>query len=287
MPERAARENSAGAYARVMLVTSPLLSRNGFRHAFFTRQGGVSEGVYATLNFAVSTGDEPGRVRQNVALAAAALGVPAARLYFLSQVHGTGVVALSGEEDREAVVHVEGDATLTLRPGIACGVRSADCGTILVGDLRSGAVAAIHAGWRGTEAGVVEAAIDALTRATSGAVELVAAVGPLIEACCFEVGHDVADRLAACSALGEAAVTRRPEKAHVDLRAILGEKLRAKGIAAGAIDHVRGCTVCDAQRFFSFRRDGKASGRLLSAIVAGRLRVHASDLKQEDRKTGR
>jgi len=269
----AARENRASARTLTnafdqMLSTSPLLTHYGFRHAFFTREGGVSEGPYATLNFAVSTGDEPARVAENTARAAAALGVSVARLYYLSQVHGTGVVRIAGDEDRDALVRVEGDATLSTTSGVACGVRSADCGTVLVGDAASGAVVAIHAGWRGTEAGVVAAGVEALVRIVPTKPRLVAAIGPLIETCCFEVGHDVADRLARSSRLGEAAVTRSAEKAHVDLRAVIADQLGAAGLAEDAIDQVRGCTVCDAARFFSFRRDGKASGRLLSAIVA-------------------
>ncbi len=250
-----------------MLMASPLLRAHGFRHAFFTRQGGVSTGAYASLNFASSTGDDPSNVCENLARAAAALDVRLSKLHFASQVHGIDVLHVSSGDDRAETVRREADAVLSTEPGIACSVRSADCGTVLVGDARSGAVVAAHAGWRGTELGVVEAAVDALTRSVGEPCELVAAVGPLIEACCFEVGDDVAARLGAL-APREAVVTRPREKAHVDLRAIIGTKLVQKGVSATRVDHVRGCTMCDSERFFSFRRDGKASGRLLAAIVA-------------------
>ena len=97
--------------------------------------------------------------------------------------------------------------------------------------------------------------------------EIVAAVGPHIEGCCFEVGDDVAAQLAACSSLGERALIRGGARARVDLRRIIHAQLEAAGIAAGAIDDVPGCTVCDRDRFFSYRRDGQVGGRLLSAIA--------------------
>jgi YfiH family protein len=251
-----------------MRQTSNLLSQHGFAHGFFSRRGGVSEGSYATLNFAASTGDDPDRVRENVSRAATELGIGPERLYFLSQVHGTVAVRLTGTEARDDVVRMEGDATFSTARGVACGVSSADCGTILIGDRETGAVLAIHAGWRGTEIGVVESAVFALRQALGKEGDLIAAIGPHIEVCCFEVGADVAERLARSSSLGEGAVDRLSEKPHVDLRRILEAKLVALGFATDAIDHVRGCTVCDAERFFSYRRDGKLSGRLLSAIVS-------------------
>jgi len=251
-----------------MRLLSQELSRHGFVHGFFSRRGGVSSGPYATLNFAASTGDDPSNVSENVARAARELEVPAERLYFLSQVHGTHAVRLRGDEAREQVLFVEGDATFSTVSGVACGVRSADCGTLLIGDRASGAALAIHAGWRGTEIGVVEAAVATFREALGTDGDLIAAIGPHIEVCCFEVGDDVAKRLADSSPAGETVVDRTREKPHVDLRKILEAKLIRLKFRPEAIDHVRGCTVCDEERFFSYRRDGKASGRLLSAIVA-------------------
>lgn len=250
-------------------LTSPALTREGFRHAFFTRHGGVSEGEHASLNFAAATGDDPGRVARNVERAAEALGVAPARVLYLSQVHGVDTVVVTGAAEREATLHLEGDA-IAARAGepVACGVRSADCGTVLIGDAASGAVVAIHAGWRGTVRGVVPAAVARLRELAPGEGRLVAAVGPHIEACCFEVGDDVAAELAAASEAGDAVVRPGPRgKPHVDLRAVLRAQLRAAGVADDAIDDVRGCTVCDPERFFSYRRQGPRSGRLLAAIV--------------------
>jgi YfiH family protein len=175
---------------------------------------------------------------------------------------------LTGVEDPEEVILSVGDVTLSRSPGVACGVRSADCVPVLLADRRTGAVAAVHSGWRGTVAGAAPAGVAALRELVGGEEDLVAAVGPHIEACCFEVGDDVAAQLAGCSSAGESAVIRAPgRKTHVDLRRIVHAQLEAAGIAEGRIDDVRGCTVCDKERFHSYRRDGKVSGRLLSAIV--------------------
>lgn len=247
-------------------LTSPLLASSGFSHGFFTRQGGVSPAPFDSLNAAASVGDDPTNVRTNVGRAAEALGVHPAKLYYLSQVHGVVAVTLTGSEVPDDVVQLRGDITVSRAPSVACGVRSADCGTLLIGDRVSGAVCAVHSGWRGTVQGAAAAGIAALRELIGDKGDLVVAVGPLIESCCFEVGDDVASELAACSSRGEEAVDRSREKPHVDLRAILDAQLAAVGV--DAIEHVRGCTVCDRERFFSFRRDGKQSGRLLSAIVA-------------------
>lgn len=248
-------------------LRSRLLTEAGFHHAFFTRQGGVSGPPWASLNFAASTGDSLENVRQNLAMAGALLGEAPERIYFLSQVHGTAVEVLEGDEDRTEVVLREGDVTASMAPRVVCGVRSADCATLLLGDRRTGAAAAVHAGWRGTVAGVVASAVAALRGLTGAELDLVVAIGPHIERCCFEVGEEVAAELAACSSLGERAVARGPraEKPKVDLRAILEAQLASLGVRE--IDHVRGCTVCERARFFSYRREGQVSGRLLSAIA--------------------
>ena len=253
---------------RLAASTSTLLAEAGFTHGFFTRQGGVSTGPYESLNTAFGTGDDRDRVRQNLGRIEGHLGVGEGRLCFPSQVHGTEAVVLEGNESLADVFERRADVTMSRSPAVACAVRSADCGTILLGDRRTGAVAAIHSGWRGTAQNVASHAITKLRSLTSGELDLIAAIGPHIETCCFEVGDDVAAELAACSAAGESAVDRTREKPHVDLRRIMEAQLVAAGVRSNRIEHVRGCTVCDAERFFSYRRDGAASGRLLCAIVA-------------------
>jgi YfiH family protein len=247
------------------VLTSPLLARAGFAHGFFTRRGGVSRGPFESLNFARGTGDTAEAVEENLRRAAAFLGIEAHRVYFLSQTHGVEAHELDGSEPREEVLRRVGDITLSRRPGVGCGVRSADCATVLLADVGSGAVAAVHSGWRGTVQNVVRAAIEKLG---ADPQDLLAAVGPHIEPCCFEVGDDVATELAEASRAGRDVVLEgRGERPHVDLRAILRAQLGAAGLAGDAIDDVRGCTVCDGERFFSYRRDGKIGGRLLSCIA--------------------
>lgn len=250
--------------------SSRLLRDSGFRHAFFTRHGGVSTGPYRSLNFSYAATDTPENVRENLQRAAHALQVDAARLYFLSQVHGRDVRVLGGDEDRERVLFEEADALVSLARDVACGVRTADCVPILIGDRASGGVAAIHAGWRGTVAGVVAQAVQRLRRVSGGEGDLVAAIGPHISLQAFEVSEDVAQELAECSPLADVVDRSFGPKPHVDLRRIVRAQLLELGLAEDTIDDVPGCNLLDEADFFSYRRDGKASGRHLSAIVAGK-----------------
>jgi YfiH family protein len=250
---------------RAEFLESALLRRAGFRHAFFTRRGGVSSGAYQSLSFSIAAGDSADNVRQNLERAGAALGVDSTRIHFLSQVHGPVARTLDGSEAQSALINLEGDALLSCAPGLACGVRSADCVPVLLADRRSGAVAAAHAGWRGAVQGVVRATIDAL-RALVPNPDLIAAIGPHISLQAFEVSADVAETILNAS-LDPHIVDRSHQKPHVDLRRMLRAELHAQGLDDAAIDDVWGCTVLEPERFFSFRRDGKASGRHLSAIV--------------------
>lgn len=226
-----------------LALRSSRLAEAGFAHGFFTRQ-----------------------VEPDWEVACAELGIPRSRLFLPSQVHGRQVLSVGEGDDVAEVRRREADATLTLAPGVACGTRVADCVPVLLADRRTGAVAAVHSGWRGTVLGVVAAAVDAL--AASGADgALVAAIGPHIEVCCFEVGDDVAAEIAGASSVGAAAIDRSRPRPHVDLRRVVAAQLAALGVTD--VDQVAGCTRCDAARFHSFRRDRQASGRLLAAIVAG------------------
>ena len=247
-------------------LESSLLRGAGFRHAFFSRRGGVSTGPYESLNFSIGVGDDPEKVQKNLALAADALSVQTHRIFFLSQVHGAIASVLEGDESKDLVLTREGDALASASRDLACGVRTADCIPILAGDRRSGAVVAIHAGWRGIVRGVVEAGILSLRELASAPTDIVAVIGPHIRERAFEVSDDVARELEAASPVS-GVVDRGRAKPHVGLARIVRAKLNALGVGEDAIDDVGGCTMTEAERFFSFRRDGKISGRLLSAIV--------------------
>jgi YfiH family protein len=175
----------------------------------------------------------------------AALGV--SHVAQAKQVHGASVVDALETQDREA------DAIVARASGgrLAVGVRVADCVPVLVADEATGDVAAIHAGWRGVVAGVVRAGVEGLNGRS-----IVAAIGPCIGACCFEVGRDVADAIAREAQGARVIVHGRADKAYVDLRAVRDSR----------IDDVAGCTKHD-ERFHSFRRDGADSGRMLAAVV--------------------
>jgi YfiH family protein len=237
------------------------LTEAGIRHGFSTRHGGVSAGPFASMNLARAVGDDPGAVAENHRRFAAVVGYDPGRLYESSQVHGARVLRADGREVL-ATRAEEADALVTSTAGDAVAVRVADCVPVLLAAPGAAVVAAVHAGWRGVAQRVVEAALAAM------AVDprrVIAAVGPCIGACCFEVGDEVAAEIAAAST--EAAVRRADGvKPRVDLRAAVAAQLAGAGV--GAIEQVGGCTRCEEARYHSYRRDGKASGRLLAAIVA-------------------
>ena len=247
-------------------LQSALLTREGFHHAFFTRRGGHSPAPFDSLHFGTA-GQSADDLAANARSAAEALHADPARLYTATQVHGRDAIVVHGSEDRTECLRQRADAMVSAARGVACGVKIADCVPVLVADRASGAVAAIHSGWQGTEVNVVAAGIAALRSELGGPGVLVAAVGPHIEVCCFEVGDDVAERLRACAPGVDAIDRGRGARPYVDLRKIVRAQLTSVGLDAENIDDVRGCTKCDGARFFSYRRDGEASGRMLAAIA--------------------
>lgn len=243
----------------MIAVRSELLSRHGFAHGFSTRMGGVSEGAFASLNLGRTVGDDPEAVAENVRRFATAIGADVDHLFEVSQVHGHTVARVSAQSEVLEVRRIEADALVTGTSGAAVGVRTADCVPILIADRDRGAVAAVHAGWRGLVAGVIGAALEALG-ADSKAV--VVAIGPHIRQ--FEVGEDVAAEIAA--ACGPSVIVERSPRPHADLARAARLQLTARGVRE--IDDVGGCTLRESARFFSHRRDAGVTGRHLSAIVA-------------------
>jgi purine-nucleoside/S-methyl-5'-thioadenosine phosphorylase / adenosine deaminase len=239
----------------MQVLSSELLRNAGFPNGFSLRSCG-------------SFHPSPER-EKNVRGFASLVGFDPAALYQTTQVHGASVARAGG--DREATLAERADAIVafasaaSIIPPFAVGVRIADCVPVLVGDTKSGAVVAIHAGWRGLVAGVVAAGVGAL-RASPRA--LVAAIGPSIGPCCFEVGSDVGGKIAI--ACGDADVVVREDegraKAWVDLRRAVRVELRREGLADANVEDVPGCTKCAAEQFFSYRRDGENGGRHLAAI---------------------
>ncbi|HEX6240195.1 MAG TPA: peptidoglycan editing factor PgeF, partial [Polyangiales bacterium] len=207
-------------------------------------------------------------VAENHRRLAQEVGYDAQRLYEVSQVHGASVAEVNPAQEPEAFRRNEADALLATHAGCAAGVRVADCAAVLLADPVSGAVAAVHAGWRGTVQQVVGRAVEQLCqRAGAAPGRMLAAVFPHIGVEAFEVGTEVAAQIAE-SAPGVADVVVLRERPHADLRRALVWQLGAVGLAPEHIDSVPGCTYADKTRFFSYRRDGARAGRHLAVIVA-------------------
>jgi YfiH family protein len=253
------------------VLRSIQLQNLGIAHGFNLRSGGLSAGPFASFNLGRGVGDEPMRVQENRERFARAVSFPENALYEVSQVHGSSIHRVVPGVALEVVREIPADGLLAVGAGLAIAVRSADCVPILLADPQTGAVAALHAGWRGVVAGVVQAGVASLRAARRGEgvgrSAIVAAIFPHIRRCCFEVGTDVAEALAAASS-DRAVVDRTGNKPHVDLtRAVLAQLVGA-GIERAHIDDVAGCTCCEPARFFSYRRDGASSGRHLTAIIS-------------------
>ncbi len=227
-------------------------------HGFFTRQGGVSDGPFASLNCSLSGPDARDSVLENRARAARAVGAAPARLVGLTQVHGAE--AMRVEAPWEPGAGPRADAMVTDRPGLALGIVTADCAPVLFADPASGVIGAAHAGWRGAVAGVLETTIAAMCALGAARERIAAAIGPCIGQASYEVGADLWDAV-----LGRNAADRRffaPGRSdcrwQFDLAGYCGACLAASGIARVAT--LGADTAADAARFFSHRRRTLAGG---------------------------
>ena len=246
---------------------STLLSEAGFRHAFLTRNGGSSQGVFSSLNFALGTGDSDEHVRENLERVGNTLGVKGNHIYFMSQVHGVDYHVAHSSDVQDDVQKKQGDIVLSKDPDVAAAIRTADCVPVLLACRVTGWVAACHSGWQGCVRGAVPASVKALF--SQGAESLIAAIGPHISKAAFEVDDDVAEQLLQASP-DKTIVDRSQSKPHVDLRKMVRSQLLTAGLSDENIDDVYGCTALEPERFFSFRRDKNPSGRMLSLIAPRR-----------------
>ncbi|NMB76894.1 MAG: peptidoglycan editing factor PgeF [Myxococcales bacterium] len=241
------------------------LSALSLVHGFSTRAGGVSAGAFASLNVSHELGDEPARVEENRRRLARAAGFDRSRLIEMRQLHSDRVIVLSAAGGK-ASPELRGDALVALDARWVLGVRTADCLAVLLADSKRRAVAAVHAGWRGTLAGIVSRAVEALDRCGCARRDLVAALGPCIRACCFEVGPDVAERFEGECGPG---VVRYDERGRrfVDLAEANRRRLVAAGLPPASIEDLGLCTACRPDLFFSHRRDRGRTGRQLAFIA--------------------
>jgi len=227
----------------------------GLRLAFSTRLGGVSEGPYRSLNLGRSTADRAEAVEENRRRWLAALDLDPSRLASAGQVHGRTVAHV-----RAPGLQPSCDVLVTTTPGLALAVTGADCLPVLYS--APGAVAAAHAGWRGTADGAPEAALSAVCSAAGVAPDAVGIhFGPGIRGCCYRIGSDVAARFPA------EAIRRQGDALWLDLPAAARIRLLAAGANAGAIHDTGACTACEPHWYFSHRRDRGLTGRQWGTIA--------------------
>lgn len=241
----------------------------GVRHAFFTRRGGVSEGIYAGLNGGVGSSDARAAVQENRRRIAAHFDLPAERLLTLYQIHSATVITV--EEPFAADARPQADALVTDRPGMLLGVASADCGPLLFADQEAGVIGAAHAGWKGAFGGVIEATLDHMEKLGARRERIAVALGPTISRKAYEVGPEFVARFTQTDPglARHFAPSSRAGHAWFDLPSYIAERARAAG--AGSFEDLGLCTYSDEERFYSFRRAthrGEADyGRLIAAIT--------------------
>jgi len=239
------------------------------RHAFFTREGGVSRGVYATLNGGVGSSDAPDNVAENRARMAAALGVGPDRFLTAYQIHSPGVVVADQPWTHES--RPRADAIVTRTPRLAIGVSTADCGPLLFADAAAGVIGAAHAGWRGALTGVIESTVAAMEKLGAARARIVAALGPAIRQPNYEVGPEFVARFVAADADNARffAPSERADHAMFDLAGYIADRIQRAGIVE--FEDLALCNYADPERFFSYRRTTKRGepdyGRHVNAIA--------------------
>lgn len=255
-----------------MITVSALNSLSNVRHAFFTRNGGVSDGIYASLNCGYGSGDEPEKVTANRARAMTLMEMPAEALVTVRQEHTPTVITVT-----EPFPHSDApvaDALVTDRPRVVVGVLTADCAPVLLADGTAGVVAAAHAGWKGALAGILENTIERMVEMGAKKARIVAGIGPCIAQRSYEVGPEFPAPFLAEAPDNERFFAPSPRDGHYmfDLPGYVARKLARAGVAEVMPTP---CDTCrEDNRFFSYRRallNGEnAYGRMLSAIALER-----------------
>lgn len=237
----------------------------GLLHGFIGRRGGKSVGPYAELNVSYRVGDDPKVVSQNVCDMKLAVGIHDGRIVTMKQVHGDKIVEVKDKKLKEAG---EADGMITAETDIYLGVLTADCVPILFVAPKNKLLAAVHAGWRGTLAGIAEKAARLFTdqlHVSSDKIEV--ALGPTIGSCCYEVKDDVAvPLLKRWGGTAQASIQKRNGKTYLDLRQLNRSVLSQAGIPETNIFQIGPCTSCSPDDFFSYRRERSETGRQISFI---------------------
>jgi YfiH family protein len=250
-------------------IEAQLLRFPGIRHGFFTRKGGVSTGVYASLNGGPGSGDDPVSILENRARIAAHLGASPERLVGLSQIHSAICVTVDPSTRTEALP--QADALVAATPGIALSISTADCAPILFADPIARVIGASHAGWRGALAGVAEATLAAMITQGAAIERIRIAIGPMLSQTHYEVGPEFRGRFLDEDPANARffAVGTRSDHPQFDLPGYLDARLRRAGVTR--IENSGLCTYADPARFYSYRRmthEGERDyGRLIAAIL--------------------
>jgi hypothetical protein len=252
-----------------MLQAESLSALPGIRHGFFTRQGGVSEGIYASLNGGIGSSDAPAHVRENRARMAAMLGVAPDRFVTCYQIHSPDVIVAETPWTRENAPRA--DAIVTRVPGLGIGVTTADCGPILFADPVARVIGAAHAGWKGALTGVLESTLDAMEKLGASRDSIRVALGPMIRQPDYEVGPEFIARFEADVPESERffAPAARAGHAMFDLAGFIAARLARAGIVH--VEDLGACTYADPASFYSYRRTthraGPDYGRHVNAIA--------------------
>jgi YfiH family protein len=255
-----------------MTIASPLLAAvPGLRHAFFTREGGVSDGVYESLNAGIGSHDDPARVAENRRRMAQQMGVAAAHFLSVHQTHSPDVVVASGPWPGGS--RPRADAIVTRTEGLAIGASAADCGPILFADPKARVIGAAHAGWKGALTGIVESTVGAMEKLGADRNGIVAAIGPLIRQPSYEVGGEFVERFVEADAENGVFFIPSAREGHAmfDLAGYIRMRLENAGVLM--IDDIGLDTYSD-DRFFSYRRSVHRQepdyGRHVHAIALAR-----------------
>lgn len=251
-------------------LTAPALAAlTGIRHAFFTRRGGCSQGLYHSLNGGLGSADSREAILENRKRIAAHFGLAEERLVTLYQVHSADVVAV---EAPFPVTHrPQADAMVTNRPEIILGIATADCGPLLFADPYNRVIGAAHSGWKGAFSGVLEATIEQMEKLGAKRQHITVALGPTISRSAYEVGPEFIERFLAADKTYERFFNPAERKGymHFDLPAFIAMRAHAAGISS--FEDLGLCTYNDEERFFSYRRSThrgeKDYGRLISSIT--------------------
>jgi polyphenol oxidase len=252
-----------------MKLESPLLSAvPGLRHAFFSRNGGISDGIYAGLNGGIGSNDDPAKVAENRRRMAEHMGVPVEYLLTVFQVHSPDVAVASAPWDSAS--RPRADAIVTRTEGLAIGVTAADCGPILFVDPNARVIGAAHAGWKGALTGIVESTVEAMEKLGAGRTNIVAAIGPMIRQHSYEVGSEFVERFIDADAENSLFFLPAAREGHAmfDLAGFIRKRLENAGVLV--IDDIGIDTYSDP-RFYSYRRSVHRKeadyGRHVHAIV--------------------